>query len=737
MRKENNLWLGIILGMIILFLPATALTEIDSCTVLDTNYEVYELNQSITDGTPNKCIEITANHTTLDCKGFTIDGDNSAPANYGIFLSSVNNVTVKNCIIQKHDRTGLVLDGSDNNNITNNTISNLSTVECTGGISIDTSNLNIFSNCTVSDTTGHGMWFITSNNNSVDNCTIKSHTGAGSIGIKFDRDSDWNNVSFSRIENNTGYGIYFENYTSSEPYVWPDNCYVYNNFFNNTNNYGDNYNPTSLFFNITTQLGTRIYSDGNYIGGNFWTNSTGDDFSNTCTDSDKDGFCDSTYTVATGVTDYLPYSNEGDTTAPTITIISPESKTYGTISIDLNWSTDETLDLVWFSLNGDNNITNISQQTKLDDDTTKKNITSNITLYVKIPKQSSIISGELDLNGYEFINTTRSQSSYSCSGTFRSGYPCSNAVDLNWGTLAETTDDSDVYIYENITIDSTDVTIDWTTKYYSDHDGADDYFKTYCWNYSSSSFSLIDTQGGIGTGTKNITIPSSCIQNPLQIQTRLSAYASVYITGYFEGLANINYLYDYPENIQIDIGNDGAIDWNLTTKLNSSNSPQKVSLNLTAIQNYLLSCSTDSDGWCDVPLVFSANQWGNLEISDIIINYINSSIKFTAIEGSNNITVWANDSVGNMNSTIVYFTVTADSCTPPASGTWEIDSTDHCAINDETINIDYIYFTDSGTITFDNCDINVKAFERKSGDGGAWTDIIIQNYTNVTIDING
>ena len=46
-----------------------------------------------------------------------------------------------------------------------------------------------------------------------------------------------------------------------------------------------------------------------------------------------------------------------DTTAPTITIYSPENTTYGTTSIDLNVLADETIDTWHYSLNGGSNIT--------------------------------------------------------------------------------------------------------------------------------------------------------------------------------------------------------------------------------------------------------------------------------------------------------------------------------------------------------------------------------------------
>jgi hypothetical protein len=42
------------------------------------------------------------------------------------------------------------------------------------------------------------------------------------------------------------------------------------------------------------------------IGGNYWTNSSATGFSDTCTDSDWDGICDSNYSSAANNTDYLP-----------------------------------------------------------------------------------------------------------------------------------------------------------------------------------------------------------------------------------------------------------------------------------------------------------------------------------------------------------------------------------------------------------------------------------------------
>ncbi|MFA4956990.1 MAG: NosD domain-containing protein [Candidatus Methanoperedens sp.] len=79
---------------------------------------------------------------------------------------------------------------------------------------------------------------------------------------------------------------------------------IYNNIFNNTNNfnfYGTNINT----WNTTRQSGTNIIN-GSYLGGNFWANPDGAGFSQTCTDGNGDGICDSSYTLDSYNIDYLP-----------------------------------------------------------------------------------------------------------------------------------------------------------------------------------------------------------------------------------------------------------------------------------------------------------------------------------------------------------------------------------------------------------------------------------------------
>lgn len=118
-----------------------------------------------------------------------------------------------------------------------------------------------------------------------------------------------NTLTNSTIQNSDTYGIQFDNIGTGN--------LVYNNILNNTDNAGITNGDGVNYWNVTMQLGDRIISNGTYIGGNYWTNSSSTGYSDTCTDSNNDGFCDSALNVSSGTEgctgnncDYLPLSNE-------------------------------------------------------------------------------------------------------------------------------------------------------------------------------------------------------------------------------------------------------------------------------------------------------------------------------------------------------------------------------------------------------------------------------------------
>jgi len=308
----------------------------------------------------------TINSTTY--KGiYLYTADNATIANNtigsnptGIYLVlSINNIIENNTIVDStyehiemlefwdlNQRS--IKDNLGNNGrpiIYNNTAFELSNVE-TSQILIYASNCNL-TNVTVLDSgikiwgggntltnvissnNYYGLYLYTSDNNIIQNCTLNNNTLFGlkveSPGVWSGSDTIANNtlnsnqdglylktvcnetVYYNKIENNSRYGIYLDDRIG---YLKP--CNIYNNLFNNTNNFYFSGTIYTNNWNTTKQTGTRIFSPGDYIGGNYWTNSTGNGFSDNCTDTDKDGFCDNYYELnSTGPNrDYLTLSNE-------------------------------------------------------------------------------------------------------------------------------------------------------------------------------------------------------------------------------------------------------------------------------------------------------------------------------------------------------------------------------------------------------------------------------------------
>ncbi|MEM3654348.1 MAG: NosD domain-containing protein [Candidatus Micrarchaeia archaeon] len=117
--------------------------------------------------------------------------------------------------------------------------------------------------------------------------------------------------------------------------------YIYNNFFNNTNNIyfgGDIYEN---YWNTTRDCsaGPNIVG-GPCIGGNFYATPDGNGFSETCTDNNDDGICDSEYYLQTNNIDFLPlavYTAPPDTTPPSVQILSPSNNTWHKSNVTLSF----------------------------------------------------------------------------------------------------------------------------------------------------------------------------------------------------------------------------------------------------------------------------------------------------------------------------------------------------------------------------------------------------------------
>lgn len=334
--------------------------NVTRCTTLDAEGRYYYLRDDIPNIHSGNCIIVTGNHITFDGMGHIIDGDYSTER-YGVYNYQKSNFTLKNVTMTDWYSGMYYLDVSIGNIEDSGFSGSVYGILLEDSDHINLTNVNVYNN------DGHGIYMDNTDYSIFDNCNITSSTNKG---VYYISGSNYNEMYNCRIVDNTDQGIYLTSSSNS----------FYNNLFNNTVNLGSS--GTSNNLNTTQQTGTRIHSNGVEIGGNYWSNSTGNDYSDTCTDADFDGFCDNSYTLATNNIDYLPYSK----LYGYIVIILPENITYGVRDLTLNWTSITNVTDANYSLNGNTNTT-------LMDGVNIKNVTlnesrlltnsNNVTIYIE------------------------------------------------------------------------------------------------------------------------------------------------------------------------------------------------------------------------------------------------------------------------------------------------------------------------------------------------------------------
>lgn len=220
------------------------------------------------------------------------------PSSHGIYLlsSSDNNKLEKNVVITENSSSyGIYLEyGTDLNDIINNSI-------------------------TTFGEGSHGIYFKSASANIINKNDIEVFNFS-SYGLYISLNSDNNSIANNSMVSVQSYSIYLGNTTAYKP----ENNSIYNNLLNGSNipvNGTSGWESIPNNWSISATLGYRIYGNGTHIGGNYYTNSTGDGFSDTCIDDDWNGFCDLQYNISTnggcnetegtcGInTDYLPLSS--------------------------------------------------------------------------------------------------------------------------------------------------------------------------------------------------------------------------------------------------------------------------------------------------------------------------------------------------------------------------------------------------------------------------------------------
>jgi parallel beta-helix repeat protein len=255
----------------------------------------------------------------------------------GIVLSysKINNLTGNNANLNKYS-DGIYLDSSSSNMLNDNNANSNNG----NGIAVSISNSNRLNNNIVSSNKGHGISlypqsssntlsanFASSNNagilvysSSNSNKLIGNNASNNKYGI--DMETDSNTVSGNIVISNSGNGLYLSGSGNN----------IYNNLFNNTINLV--IHTGSNTWNKAKTPGTNIIGGPN-LGGNFWAYPNGTGFSQTCTDVDVDGICDSTNVLDSNNIDYLPLTYN---IVPPASVTNLTNITYAQTYINWTWA---------------------------------------------------------------------------------------------------------------------------------------------------------------------------------------------------------------------------------------------------------------------------------------------------------------------------------------------------------------------------------------------------------------
>jgi len=215
--------------------------------------------------------------------------------NFGLVLYSNDNLIEDSIMLSSVD-AGISIQSN------NNTIRRVNSSVNDFAVSVSGNN-NTIEDSAFQNNIVWGIFFGSSSSNLITNSTLTNNAR----GIYLYSDSDYNNFTNLIIEQHDNFGIWIETDGGD-----PDNNSFVNNIINNTQNFHVHLGIAQNILNGTLTSATSIIG-GNYIGGNYWTNSTGNGYSDNCTDVVAPiGICDNYYNLSNGTSiavDYLPLSS--------------------------------------------------------------------------------------------------------------------------------------------------------------------------------------------------------------------------------------------------------------------------------------------------------------------------------------------------------------------------------------------------------------------------------------------
>jgi len=277
---------------------------------------------------------------TIDCAGHELVGSYPAqPNSFGIQIIGSTGVTIRNCKIRKF-KTGVAFQGSSGNSLLNSELRAngigvwMTSLERAGSEQTSTDN-TVSSNLFASN--GFGLMLsagadrnrligntvqnssqagIDTNNTQHTLITGNTIYGGGARGISILK-SNFVTVTANSVLSHTigvsinGNGGLFtgntwrDNVTGVEVVDTSANNLIYNNLFSNSTNLVLGPSVGLNSWHVAQRSGPNVIG-GPLLGGNFWGKPGNDGFSQTCTDTQPDGLCDTFNELGSGNRDQLP-----------------------------------------------------------------------------------------------------------------------------------------------------------------------------------------------------------------------------------------------------------------------------------------------------------------------------------------------------------------------------------------------------------------------------------------------